>query len=339
MATTNILTVNDNSINGMAPVATHSYVGLSSDGIKTFVQQCLSDNFWDNVSKGFTQPLDFVNYIRVFPYNVVDTLSTTSMDIKVGNLTYRIDSGKYGPCKSKIHITKHFQNIFGSTTRFNQAYPYVQVDCYLPYVGFINLDINELRDSGDYIKVDLVIDVLSGYGIYSISRFNKDINEWFVFYTTQTNFGTEIPVGGTNTATQAQKIFNNITQSLIGMGTTAIGAATGNAFAISGGIATTAGGLVDSVNNANETVISRGTNGNYPTSFNNPHAIYFIVRKKKVNDYDSFKSFYGKPLNQKKALSELNGITFIPNPKITIDNITKEEVDLLNARMKDGIIL
>lgn len=338
---TDILNVNGKIMNGTNPLPCQSVVGLNAQALKLFLQKCLSDNFFDNISKGFTQPLDYVNYVRVYPYNVVDTLSS-NMTIKVGNLSFVWDgtSGdKFGLCKNKIHVTKYFQNIFGSTTRFNQVYPYVQVDCYLPYVGFVQLDINEMRDSGDNVKVDLVIDVMSGYGIYSISRYNTETGGWFVFYTTQTNFGTEIALGGTNTASQAQKIFNNLTQATIGIGTTVIGAMTGNAFAVAGGVTTTANSVIGSVNNANETAIIRGSNGNYPTSFNNPHAIYFIVRKKKVSDYDSFKSYYGKPLNQKKTLSTLKGITFIPNPKLEIDNITKEEFELLNQKLVEGIIL
>ena len=339
------LYVNDNQLNGYLPYSQNCYA-MTNWALYQFLSKCTDSDTFTNMGTGFTQPLDFVNFIRVYPYNIIDyTYTLSTVTLFIGNTGIGIDTStaKYpttiGTCKRKIHITKDFVDLFGSMTRFNQAYPYVQVDCYLPYVGFITLDINELRASGNYVKVDLVIDALSGNGIYSFSRYDSEQNGWYVFYTTQTNFATDIAIGGTNGALQAQKIYNNTMQTSIGVATTLTSGAFGSRYGMSRGLSSVVEGVVNSVTNNQENVISRGSNGSFPTSFNNPHSIYFIVRTKKVSDYDSFKSYYGKPLNKKKALSELKGITYIPNPKIEIANITKEEFELLNQNMLDGIIL
>ena len=339
------LYINDNQLNGYLPYSQNCYA-MTNWALYQFLSKCTDSDTFTNMGKGFTQPLDFVNFIRVYPYNIIDyTYTLSTVYLFIGNTGIGIDTStaKYptiiGTCKRKIHITKTFTNVFGSTSKFNQVYPYVQVDCYLPYVGFVKLDINELRTSNNTIKVDLVIDALSGYGVYSISKYDITTQSWYVFYTTQTNFATDIAIGGTNGALQAQKVYNNTMQTTIGIATALTGGAFGSRYGMTRGLASTVEGIVGSVTNNQENVISRGSNGNFPTSFNNPHAIYFIVKTKKVSDYDSFKSVYGKPLNESVALNNLKGMTYIPNPKIEIPNITSNEYEELVTLMQNGIIL
>ena len=339
------LYINDNQLNGYLPYSQNCYA-MTNWALYQFLSKCTDSDTFTNMGKGFTQPLDFVNFIRVYPYNIIDyTYTLSTVYLFIGNTGIGIDTStaKYptiiGTCKRKIHITKTFTNVFGSTSKFNQVYPYVQVDCYLPYVGFVTLDINELRTSNNTLKVDLVIDALSGYGVYSISKYDTTTQSWYVFYTTQTNFATDIAIGGTNGALQAQKIYNNTMQTTIGVATTLTSGAFGSRYGMSRGLSSVVEGIVGSVTNNQENVISRGSNGNFPTSFNNPHSIYFIVKTKKVSDYDSFKSVYGKPLNKSINLSTLEGMTFVPNPKLEIPNITSNEYEELISLMQNGIIL
>ncbi len=350
MASTDVLNTNDYALNGYLPPSQYT-MAMTSSSLGYFLGQCTSQDFFKNLGNGFTQGLNFVNFVRVYPYNVMADEYTSSVAIPIGNtsVTITLDRAlkrRVGTTKNKIHIVKYFTNYYGSVTRFNQCSPYVSVDCYLPFVGFVTLDMRELRESGNMIKVDLVIDVVSGNGVYSICRYDMNVKGWVVFYTTQTNFATNVAIGGTNATEQDKALFNTITQLGITAGTTALtGMALSSGLSMLGtgmaisGIQTGVSTLTSIPNAMEERVITRGTNGNFPSSINNPHAIYFIIKTKKVSDYDSFKPYYGKPLNQKKTLSSLKGITFIPNPKLEINNITKEEFDLLNQKLVDGVIL
>ncbi len=306
-----------------------------------FLHNLMSSTTMEALGNGFTNKLDFIRFIRVYPFNVMNTAYTgDTITIYVGNTSVTIPTYQNtgGTPKDIIHITKEFN--FGYTmTRFTQCEPYESVQMYLPYVGYVDLDMEEIRASNGVLKVDLVIDIISGNGTYSLSRYNNDTKSYYNFYTTQTNFGLDLPIGATDTSRQAQATFNASINGLMGIGKTIVGGLTGNPFLTAGGVNNLFSSVTESVNARQQNLIKRGTLGQYPTSFNNPHAIYFIVKKRKVNDYDSFKSYYGKPLNQKKQLSTLKGITFIPNPKFEIDNITKEEFELLNQNMLDGIIL
>ena len=306
-----------------------------------FLNNLMSSTTMKALGEGFTNKLDFVRFIRVYPFNVMGkAYSGSTITCYIGNTTVEIPTyaNTGGDPKDIIHITKYFE--LGHTMiRFTQSEPYENIQVYLPYVGYIDLDTDEVRASKGSLKVDLVVDVRSGNGTYSLSRFDEINKLYYNFYTTQTNFGLDLPIGAADTSRQAQSMFNASLNGLAGIGKIAIGATSGNPFLLSGGVGNLISSVTQSVNARQQTLIQRGTLGQYPTTFNNPHAIYFIVKTRKINDYDSFKSYYGKPLNQTKSLSSLKGMTFIPNPKLEINNITKEEFDLLNEKLVDGIIL
>ena len=306
-----------------------------------FLHNLMNQTTMSALGDGFTDKLQFIRFIRVYPFNVLEKSLTDAYTCYIGNTTVTLPfygTNSAGTPKDIIHITKYF-DLGHTMTRFTQSEPYQNIQVFLPFIGYIDLDTEEIRASEGNLKVDLVIDVVSGNGTYSLSRYDNARNIFYNFYTTQTNFGIDVPIGATDTARQAQSAFNASLNGVAGVGKVIIGATAHNPFMISSGASDLISSVTQSVNAQQQNLIQRGTLGQYPTSFNNPHAIYFIVKTKKVNDYDSFKSYYGKPLNKKKALSELKGITFIPNPKIEIANITKEEFELLNQNMLDGIIL
>ena len=346
----NELYVNDYNINGYLPPSQYP-IAMSSSSLGYFLGKCTKSDFFKDIGNGFTQGLNFVNFIRVYPYNVMDTQYTeTDVPIPIGNTSVTISQDTtlkriVGTTKSKLHITKEF-TIIKDITKFYESYPYTQVDCYLPYVGFTSLDINELKASNGKIKVDLVIDIVSGSGIYSISRYDTSLNGYYVFYTCTTNFATDVSIGGANSTEINKKLFNSTAQLGIMIGTTALSFASFSAGMTGVGMYSAFKGLQQGGNllgtlpeTMQQTLISRGQNGNFPSSINNPHAIYFIIKTRKINDYDSFKSVYGKPLNQSVNLSTLEGITFIPNPKLEIPNITSNEYEELISLMQNGIIL
>lgn len=337
------LTLNDYGIAGYDYYASASiqYLGLSIGAVNNVLTSIMSKDIMANLGDGFTNKAEFICSLKCFPYCVTDKVqgATESLSINIGNTSTTLSLYRsWGYVRAKIVVSKEF-NFGYSISRFTQNEPYESVQVFLPYVGYVDLDMNEIRASKGILKVTLVIDSRSGNGTYAISRFDNEGKKFYNFYTTQTNFGFDIPIGANNTARQDQAMFNASLQGIVGIGKTIVGAVGGNPFMTSTGVGSIVSSAIGMSNAQQQQLIQRGSLGQYPSTFNNPHAIYFIVKKRKINDYDSFKSYYGKPLNQKKTLSTLKGITFIPNPKLEIDNITKEEFDLLNAKLVDGIIL
>ncbi len=330
--------INDKLLSGYVYTPSQNYIAMSLMALNQFWVKANSTDLINSLTKGFTQPLDYVNFIRVYPFNIMgDTYEETDVPVPIANKFVNVPNNRtdallktshIGNALSKIHKTYTFT--FDNITKFEQLEPYTTIDCYLAYVGFVSLSPSEIYGT---ITVDLLIDVISGNGTYTISRGN------YVIYTTQTNFSVDIALGGTNNIEQFKAKFNNGVNTLMGIGTTALGLYMGNRFLTSHGIDETLSSITNIPNSNTSYAIKRGTLGNYSTNFFNPHSIYFIIKTKKVNDYDSFKSVYGKPLNQSVNLSTLEGITYIPNPKLEVPNITSQEYDTLVGLMQNGIIL
>ncbi len=330
-------------LNGSAYTPSVRHYAVTTRALELLMAEVLKDDFIKNLSSGFTQPLNFIQSIKVVPYNAMGIYSTTTGFI-LGNSVVTITNSGYansGRCETKL-ITKKFSMLGNlSASTFTDFEPYTKAQLYLPYVGFTDIAIKDIAGQKP-ITITLIIEPASGNATYTLSRQEKDKkgnSQEVVLYTWNCSMAVDIAIGGTNTQLQQQAMFRTGTTAIAGATTLGLGlGGLGSKLVMSG--VSSLGSAVESLpSTQTEQLISRGTMGQYNTSFNNPHSIYFIIEKKTINDYDSFKSYYGKPLNQKKTLSSLKGITFIPNPKLEINNITKEEFDLLNQKLVDGVIL
>ena len=334
-----MVNINDKLLNGYSNwTPSNSYLAMSTMALNQFWYKCNQSSVLDSISKGFTQPLNYINFIKVYPFNVMGrTYEETNVPVHIANQFINVPNNRtdailkdshVGNINPRIHETYTFN--FDAKTKFTDYEPYTTCECFLPYVGFITLAPSELVG---VIQVDLIIDVISGNGTYCISRGGH------VIYTVQTNFSVDIPLGGTNNIEQFKAQFNNGVSALMGIGMTALGIGTGNTFLTSQGIGSSVNAITNIPNSNTSHMIKRGTLGNYSTNFNNPHSIYFIFKKRNINDYDGFIETYGKPLNKKVKLSDITGMTFVPNPKLEIKGITSEEYDILRGLLKNGVII
>lgn len=331
--------INDKVLNGYSNwTPTQSYLAMSTLALNQFWVKANSSSIIDSITKGFTQPLNYINFIRVYPFNIMGrTYEETNVPVQIANKFIDVPNNRtdailkeshVGNAITQIHKTYTFN--FGSRTTFTDYEPYTTCECFLPYVGFITLTPSELLG---IIQIDLIIDVISGNGTYCISRGGH------VIYTVQTNFSVDIAIGGTNNIEQFKAQFNNGLNTLMGIGMTALGLGTGNTYMAAQGLSSSINSITNIPNSNTGHMIKRGTLGNYSTNFNNPHSIYFIFKKKNINDYDGFIETYGKPLNRNVKLSMLQGMTYIPNPKMEIPNLTSDEYDKLRSVLKNGIII
>lgn len=334
---TNYLGVNDYNLSGFNLTTYHFCCNVG--GLDWFKTQIQNTDIIKAIGTGFTDSMNFVSSIKIFPYNVMSV--KTDVTIPLGGTTITgTNSGDwtYGVPKSILHITKDFDN-FTTPTKFYENNPYISVQCYLPFVGFIDLDYNTLAHSNGKVRVDFVSNCSTGESTYTISVYRDGLSEYVVVYTIQCNVAIDIPIGGVNTSRQLQAKYNSAMQLATGLGQMYIGSYNQSNFMTNMGMSSIGQVISNLYQTRTEYLSKGGVLGQGVNAYNNPHSIYFIVKEKKINDYDSFKSYYGKPLNQTKALSSLKGMTFIPSPKLEINNITKEEFDLLNEKLVDGIIL
>lgn len=168
----------------------------------------------------FSDPMECILSLGIVP---VSPVTGTSQNIKVGNLTTTVTGTK---------ITKQFDTFdMGSVTinggDFSQSFmdysPYTKAELFLPYIGTISLDIDEIMDST--LQLKYMFDLLSGSCIaeLKVSKVynykNADHTHKNVLYRYSGNILTNIPITGAN--------YTQMFQAIIGAVATGIGGAAG----------------------------------------------------------------------------------------------------------------
>lgn len=218
--------------------------------------------------------------------------------------------------------------------------PYTTYDIFIPYLGWINLDPDQILNKR--ILVVYTVDYKSGSA--QVSLVDDTSNK--IIYTTQTQLGVRVPINTTNaTEVENSRLTNNI-----GLG---LGLAS-STISVVGGIATynpliVAGGLVGATKSV--TTFIQNNNTNYSKASGSVGSgnsgVYLSqdvrIRKTSVKPrgYDSdFASLYGKPLNQYMKIGDLSGMTVIGECHLeNIPSATDGELTEIDQILKSGILI
>lgn len=198
---------NDDTDFEILPTLSSSQVGFCTLYKLTQTQmEELADYLW-GLSQGtiatflplFSNPMECIIAVGIVP---VEPQTASADLIKVGNLT----TTKYGS-----RITKQYDEIdmgyidvgFGDyTNSFMDYSPYTKAELYLPYIGTVSLDTDEIMDSRIAIKYKF--DLLSGSCVAEVKvtkRYNyqnADHVHENVLYRYSGNFMANIPINGEN---------------------------------------------------------------------------------------------------------------------------------------------
>lgn len=219
---------NDDTDYSGLPTLSSSQVGFCS--LYKMTQQQMSDlaDYLWGMSQGtlatflpiFSNPMDCIIAVGIVPVNP-ETESQADL-IKVGNLTTTV----YGS-----RITKQYDEIdMGTveigkgqfTNSFMDYSPYTKVELYLPYIGNVSLDTDEVMDST--IGVKYKFDLLSGSCVAEVKvtkTYNyqdEDHVHSNILYRYSGNFLANIPINGENFA----QMFNAVIGA-VAMGINAAG--------------------------------------------------------------------------------------------------------------------
>lgn len=144
-----------------APSGICNIYSVGASTIYGLAKYLWSDSFGAQVEKIFNDPMEAI--LGVFSIPVQPIHDTTSTTIKIGNLDTGL-TGKY----DLLYNTQWFD--FGSVTispqftsgnaAFLDYAPYTKVKMYLPYVGYVDLDTNEVM--GSELTVRYLIDFTTG---------------------------------------------------------------------------------------------------------------------------------------------------------------------------------
>lgn len=242
-------------------------------------------------------------------------------DIQVGY----INSG----VPSKI-VTEQYTEIDCGTVTINEYFgdardysPYTQVYCYLPFIGIVELNADDVVNSKLGIKYK--IDVLTGCCLAQLTVKKYGLNA--VLYTYTGNCAVQMPITSGNYLSTVSSLLGAVVSG-------AAAVATGGALApvAIGAAANAMGG------GARASVAMSGSLGSNAGAMG-IRKPYLIIKRVESADANGYNEFYGYPTNKRVNLSQLTGYVRVKEINLSGTNATEDEQNEIVALLKEGVIL
>ena len=164
----------------------------------------------------FSNPMDCILSLGIVP---VDPSAGARDYIKVGNLT----TTAQGAPISNQFIAQDMGKVTIGKGKFSNSFmdysPYTKAELYLPYIGTVTLDIDEIMDSTLYLNYN--IDLLSGAAVAELKVIKnykykgESHTHTNILYSYSGNVLTNVPITGQN--------FTQMFQAIVGAVATGIG--------------------------------------------------------------------------------------------------------------------
>lgn len=242
-------------------------------------------------------------------------------DIQVGY----INSG----VPSKI-VTEQYTEIDCGTVTINEYFgdardysPFTQVYCYLPFIGIVELNADDVVNS--VLGIKYKIDVLTGCCLAQLTV--KKYGLEAVLYTYTGNCAVQMPITSGNYLSTVSSLLGVV----VSAGTAAL---TGGALApvaIEAATSAVAGGAKASVAMSGSLGSNAGAMG-----IRKP---YLIIKRVESADANGYNEFYGYPTNKRVNLSQLTGYVRVKDINLTGTNATEDEQNEIVTLLKEGVIL
>lgn len=272
----------------------------------------------DQLKKLLQDPMQAIIGLHVM---YVAPTTGAERDIQVGY----INSG----VPSKI-VTEQYTEIDCGTVTINEYFgdardysPYTQVYCYLPFIGIVELNADDVVNSTLGIKYK--IDVLTGCCLsqLTVKKYGLDA----VLYTYTGNCAVQMPITSGN--------YLSTVSSLLGAVVSGVAAvATGGALApVAIGAATNAMG-----GGARASVAMSGSLGSNAGAMG-IRKPYLIIKRVESADANGYNEFYGYPTNKRVNLSQLTGYVRVKEINLSGTNATEDEQNEIITLLKEGVIL
>lgn len=242
-------------------------------------------------------------------------------DIQVGY----INSG----VQSKI-VTEQYTEIDCGAVTINEYFgdardysPFTQVYCYLPFIGIVELNADDVVNSTVGIKYK--IDVLTGCCLaqLTVKKYGLDA----VLYTYTGNCAVQMPITSGNYLSTVSSLLGAVVSG-------AATVATGGALApvAIGAAANAMGG------GARASVAMSGSLGSNAGAMG-IRKPYLIIKRVELADANGYNEFYGYPTNKRVNLSQLTGYVRVKDINLSGTSATEDEQNEIVTLLKEGVIL
>lgn len=272
-----------------------------------------SNDFVDNVIKLFQDPMDaIISLHMIYASPSTGSSSTIQCGYLDSGVSSKVVSNQYiNIACGMITVDKYFNNVL-------DFYPYTTIKCFLPFIGVVDLDTNEVM--GSNVNITYRVDVLTGDCLAQISLSRGDFGA--VMYTFSGNCSIKLPISSGNYATM---IRNGVAGAVTGLG---MGGFVGGAIGAIGG--TLSGRF--SVSHSNGIGSNAGAMGGKTP--------YLIITRPKSYEAGNYNSYYGLPSNKTVKLSSCTGYTRVKDIHLeNISSATDDELNEIESLLKEGVII
>lgn len=275
-----------------------------------------SNDFINTIKKILNDPMQAVIALQIVyvtpPTQSGHTIVVGSIDTEVSSdiVTSQYVSVNCG----SVSIPEYFKD-------YTDYSPYTQVCCYLPFIGFVQLDTDDIV--GSTVSIEYTVDLFTGACLAEITVTKGSMSA--VLYTFNGNCAVQLPL---TSATHS-----SIVGTLTGVSTALLGVSTGNPLLALGGIASA--GMSYAKNDISRSG-SLGSNAG-AMGIKKP---YILVRRPVAYNAERYNEYIGIPSNKTVVLSTLTGYTRIQETHVeNIAGATDREKDMILTQLKQGVIL
>lgn len=295
----------------------------------------LCNYLWSNAfdlnsfKKIFANPIDTIMGFSIVPFAPE---IAGNKEVKVGNIGTGINMS---------YVTKqHYEFDFG-TVRVPEEFgsyldyePYVNFELYLPYIGIVKIDVDDIRKNYDSrigtIQVKYHVDILSGALVAYV------ICNGTCVYQYSGSCLVQLPLTGSS--------FNSMYQSIINVASTVIGGiASGGLKGGVGAVLGNAGNVASNVSNMKPNISRSGGMGS-TCGLMGVQTPYLIINQPIIANAGWQNAFMGYPAHITRKIGTIideEGGGYAEFEKIYIDNVPctdKEKQELLSL-FAEGVIL
>lgn len=308
------------------PIIQPPIIGVSTSGFITLFNPTMSElsalndvlwseDFITNFRKLITDPMDGIISLLAVP---IQPTTGGKSEVTFGNfksgISMRRITNQYGSfsCGS-IEVKETFGNYLDYA-------PYTKIALYLPFVGFVRLNTNEVM--GSVLGIVYNVDFLTGECIAQVTIAKKGLSA--TAYVYNGNMGMQLPITGSNYS----RFYSGIIKGAVGV---ASGVATGAL-----GAPLVASGIMDlAMNSGGDVVHSGSISGN--AGFLGEFRPYLIVTLPAPNMADDYNTIEGYVANDNIRIGSRSGFVRVKEVHLSIPNATQEEVHEIESLLKSGV--
>lgn len=270
-------------------------------------------------------------------------VSLMLMPLNISGTNTRVYFGKYDTEVDAPAIGNQWQIVdCGSITvplKSNSAFdfsPHVKAMIYLPYIGFRQINVNEIMGGTIYIKY--YIDMYTGSGLCMIKIANQNSNT-SVLYSYECNVAQQIPI----TSENYNKVINSLLSASSALEGSALMMGLGGPAGLMGGAMMAMGGVnqamtqgVGNMGSPDIQVSGKLTPNTGALGATKPYVVlHFPVQSLPTG----FANQNGFPSSVNIRLGNLSGYTEVEQIHLHIPGATKNELEYIERMLKSGVIL